>query len=215
MHEGEPINYRVEGGEKGNEQLESFMRELPNIDGFIDFSQLQRIGQGGTHDVYIFPQNPAFVIKLNRAVRGVLKDAFSVDPIDREAIDQHIEGENSRNEQLYKHFGQEHCLYEKVMLQKVSVEQDGVMQNTEGVISIQKASDVFKDPNQKDFCTGYTEQDPSMKQNKEVYDKMNKALLGNYEFDENDFLKCNENLRTFFELRTKTKNLRIVYENFY
>ncbi|MCB9808969.1 hypothetical protein H6776_01070 [Candidatus Nomurabacteria bacterium] len=67
---------------------------------------------------------------------------------------------------------------------KISVEQDGISQNIEGVISIQEASDIFKDPNKKDFITGYTEQDPSVEENREAYDKMNKALLGGGEFDE-------------------------------
>lgn len=119
--------------------------------------------------------------------------------------DEYAEGENSKNEQLYKHFGQEHCLREKVLVQRISVEQEGVSQNIEGVISIQEASDIFKDPNKKDFSTGYTEQDPSVEENREAYDKMNKALLGGGEFDEKDFLKFNEKLKPIFELADKDK----------
>ncbi len=195
------------GIESENTKIQSFISELPNKEGFIDFSQLQRVGHGGTHDVFIYPQNPTFVIKLNR---GALEKARSIGqaklpPEVRKMADEYVEGENSKNEQLYKHFGQEHCLREKVMVQKISVEQDGISQNIEGVISIQEASDIFKDLNKKDFSAGYTEQGSSVQENKEVYDKMNKALLSGGEFDEKDFLKFNEKLKPIFELVDKDK----------
>ncbi|MFA5360797.1 MAG: hypothetical protein WC320_02445 [Candidatus Paceibacterota bacterium] len=188
--------------ENRDAQIQSFISELPNKEGHIDFSQLQRVGHGGTHDVFIYPQNPKFIIKLNR---GVLEKALSVGqanlpPDVRQMADQYVEGENSKNEQLYEHFGQNHCLREKAMVQKISVEKDGVVQNIEGVISIQEASDIFKDPDRKDFSTGYTEQDPELGDNKETYERMNKALLGNGQFDEKDFLEFNNKLKSIFEL---------------
>lgn len=202
----EEIRNRL-GLENRDTQIQSFINELLNKEGFVDFSQLQRVGHGGTHDVYIYPQNPMFVIKLNR---DALEKAHSIGqaelpPEMRKMADEYAEGENSKNEQLYKHFGQEHCLCEKVLVQKISVEQDGVSQNIEGVISIQEASDIFKDPDKKDFSTGYTEQDPSVEENGGVYDRMNKALLGGDEFDEKDFLKFNEKLKPIFELVDKDK----------
>ena len=189
------------------EQIQSFVSMLPNKDGFIDFSQFQKIGNGGTHDVFIYPQNQIFVIKLNR---GILEKARSIgqtklSPEVQKIADEYVEGENSKNEQLYKHFGQEHCLREKVMVQKISIEQEGISQNIVGVISVQEASDIFKDPNKKDFSTDYTEQDPSVEENREVYDKMNKALLGDGEFDEKDFLKFNDKLKPIFDLIDKDK----------
>lgn len=195
------------GIESNDTKIQSFISELPNKEGFIDFGQLQRVGHGGTHDVFIYPQNPTFVIKLNR---GALEKARSIGqaelpPEVRKMADEYVEGENSKNEQLYKHFGQEHCLREKVMVQKIIVEQEGVSQNIEGVVSIQEASDIFKDPNKKDFSAGYTEQDPSVEENRGVYDKMNKALLGGGEFDEKDFLKFNEKLKPIFELADRDK----------
>ncbi|MBI2635006.1 MAG: hypothetical protein HYW79_00435 [Parcubacteria group bacterium] len=195
------------GIESEDIKIQSFISELPNKEGFIDFNQLQRVGHGGTHDVFIYPQNPAFVIKLNRSA---LEKASSIGqaelpPEIRKMADEYVEGENGKNEQLYKHFGQEHCLREKVMVQKISVEQNGISQNIEGVISIQEASDIFKDPNKKDFSAGYTERDPSIEENREVYDKMNRALLGGGEFDEKDFLKFNEKLKPIFELADKDK----------
>ena len=195
------------GIESEDTKIKSFIGELPNKEGFIDFSKLQRVGDRGTHDVFIYPQNPTFVIKLNR---GALEKARSIGqtelpPEVRTRADEYVEGENSKNEQLYKHFGQEHCLREKVMVQKICVEQEGLSQNIESVVSIQEASDIFKDPNRKDFSAGYTEQDPSVEENKEVYDKMNRALLGGGEFDEKDFLKFNEKAKPIFELVDKDR----------
>jgi len=190
------------GIENRNEQIQSFISELPNKEGHIDFSQLQRAGHGGTHDVFIYPQNPKFVIKLNR---DALEKALSVGqvnlPLDiRQMANQYVEGENSKNEQLYEHFGQNHCLREKAIVQKISIEKDGVPQDIEGVISIQEASDIFKDPNKKDFSAGYAEQDLELGKSKEIYDRMNKALLGKKEFDEKDFLEFNDKLKSIFEL---------------
>jgi hypothetical protein len=190
------------GIENRDAQIQSFISELPAREGHIDFSQLQRVGHGGTHDVFIYPQNPKFVIKLNR---GALEKALSVGqatlpPDDRQMADQYVAGENSKNEQLYEFFGQNHCLRETAMVQKISVEKDGVPHDIEGVISIQEASDIFKDPNKKDFSTGYTEQDPELGKSKEIYDRMNRALLGKEKFDEKDFLEFNDKLKSIFEL---------------
>ena len=190
------------GIENNDSQIHSFISELPNREGYIDFSQLQKVGHGGTHDVFIYPQNPKFVIKLNR---GALEKALGVGqstlpPEVQKMADQYIEEENGKNEQLYEYFGQKHCLREKAMIQKIRVEKDGNYQEIEGVISIQEASDIFKDPNKKDFSTGYAEQNPELGQSKEIYDQMNKALLGKGEFDEKDFLEFNDKLKTIFEL---------------
>lgn len=190
------------GIENNDSQINSFISELPNREGYIDFSQLQKVGHGGTHDVFIYPQNPKFVIKLNR---GALEKALSVEqstfpPELQKIANQYIKEENGKNEQLYEYFGQNHCLREKAMIQKIRIEKDGNYQEIEGVISIQEASDIFKDPNKKDFSTGYAEQNPKLGQNKEIYDQMNKALLGKGEFDEEDFLEFNDKVKTIFEV---------------
>lgn len=190
------------GSENREEKIRSFIGELPTREGHIDFSQLKRIGHGGTHDVFIYPHNSQFVIKLNR---GALEKAMSIGqenlpPDIRQMADRYVASENGKNEQLYEFFGQDHCLRETVMVGKISVEKDGAPQNFEGIISIQEASDVFKDPNRKDFSTGYTEQGSELGKNKEIYDRMNKALLGKEEFDEKDFLEFNDKLKSIFEL---------------
>jgi hypothetical protein len=186
---------------------QSFIDVLPKKEGSINFSQLRMIGHGGTHDVFICPQNPTFVIKLNRAVLEKLHsfEQAELSSEVRKIADEYVEGENSKREQLYKNFGQEHCLLEKVIIQKISINKDGVSQNLEGVISIQEVSDIFKDQNRKDFSTGYIEQNSSVEENKEVYNKMNKSLLCNDEFNENDFLKFSEKIRPIFELADQDK----------
>jgi len=196
------------GVDKASECFQSFIDELPNKDGFLDFSQLKKIGYGGTHDVFIYPQNSSFVIKLNRSA---LKKALSVGQSEllleaHKIAEQYIEGENSKYEELYKYFGEEHCLREKALIQKMSIEQNGAARNIEGVITIQEASGVFKNPNKKDFSVGYIEQNPILQQNKDTYDRMNNALLRNGEFSESDFLKFNKNLRSIFELVDQDKD---------
>ena len=207
---GEELREENDLEENKNTQRQSFINELPNKEGFVDFSQLQRIGHGGTHDIYVYPKNPAFVIRLNRSV---LEKAYGIGqaelpPEMRKTADEYVEDENSKNKQLYEHFGRKHCLREKVILQRISIEQNGVLQNIECVISIQEASDIFKDPNRKSFNTGYAEQDSSVEQSKEAYDRMNRALLGRGNFDENDFLKFNPQLKSIFELIDQDKEFK-------
>ena len=86
------------------------------------------------------------------------------------------------------------------MVQKISIQRDGILQNVESVISVQEASDIFGGPDKKDFGIGYIEQDLSAKKSTEIYDKMNNELLGNGEFNEGDFLEFNEKMSIIFEL---------------
>ena len=201
----EEIELSIESNK--DEKIQSFISKLPRKEGFINFDQLQKVGHGGTHDVFIYPQNPTFVIKLNR---GALEKVISIGqakllPEVRKIANEYTECENNKNKQLYKYFGQEHCLSEKIMVQKINFKKDGIPRNIEGVISIQEASDIFKNPNRKDFSTSYAEKDLSIKENRGSYDKMNKALLSDGKFNEKDFFEFNEKLKPIFELVDKDK----------
>lgn len=194
-----------------NRHLKLFLTELPRTDGFIDFSQLQRVGRGGTHDVFIYPKNPSFVIKLDKwALKKAIDVAKSKLPIEiRAAAERYTEDENNKNEELCQYFGQEHCLREIASVQKIKFEQDGVIQNIEGVIIIQKASDLFKNIDSQDFGTQgyYLEKDSiAIEQNKNIYERMNNALFSDGEFIENDFLKLYQQLILIFNLIDKDSN---------
>lgn len=162
---------------------------------------MEKIGQGGTNDVFKYP-NEDFVIKLNRDILQKLLDAnrenISIDF--REKVEEYIKIENAKNEQLYECFGKENCLCERVIMKEISIEKDNIIQNIEGIISIQEASNIFKESTKKDFSVGYVEQSPKFEKNKETYDQMNKSLLGNEKFNEKDFLEFNDKMKPIFEL---------------
>lgn len=183
-------------------QIQSYINQLPKNGDYIDFSKLQKIGNGGTHDVFIDQNNPTFVIKLNR---DALEKASSLGQSEwsdetQKKVNEYVEGENYKNKQLYKSFGIENCLSEKMMIAKINIERNNVAQNINGVISIQEASDVFKNQTKKDFSMGYIEKDKLFKENKDAYDGMNRALLGSADFNEKDILLFNEKLKPIFEL---------------
>ncbi|MEI6835530.1 MAG: hypothetical protein WCK59_01740 [Candidatus Falkowbacteria bacterium] len=183
-------------------QIQMYIDALPKNKDYIDFSKLQKIGSGGTHDVFIDPNNPNFVIKLNR---NALEKASSLSQSDwsdetQKKVNEYVEGENDKNKQLYKFFGVENCLSEKVMMAKINIEHNNESQNINGVISIQETSDVFKNPTKKDFSIGYVEKGELFKENKDVYDDMNRALFGSADFSEEDVLLFNEKLKPIFEL---------------
>jgi hypothetical protein len=86
------------------------------------------------------------------------------------------------------------------MMAKINLEHNNLSQNINGVISIQEASDIFKNPTKKDFSMGYIEKGKLFNENKDVYDDMNRALLGSADFNEKDILLFNEKLKPIFEL---------------
>lgn len=192
------------GAENINEKMESFLKDLPNINGYLDFGKLKKIGGGGTHDVYAYPENQSFVIKLNKnALDGALKiGQAEFSPENRKLAEEYLENENQKNDQLYEYFGNANCLREKVLTQKLAIETGEDLKKIEGVISLQEASDIFNDPERIDFSTDYAEKDSFIgeAENEEAYEKMNDSLLGGKEFDEKYFLKFNEKLRKVFEL---------------
>lgn len=197
--------------EKTKEKFQAFVAELPTNDGFIDFNQLQRKGGGGTHDVFVYPKNKSFVIKLNR---GVLEKSLSVgqsvlSPEMRQKAEQYVDNENQKNKQLYQYFGQEHCLRDEVTIQKISIENEGIIKNIESPVIIQEASIIFQDPNRKDLSTDYVEKNLS-EHDGEAYYKMNQALFergrANEKYFEKHFLKLNDKFRPTFELIDKDKN---------
>lgn len=147
-------------------------------------------------------------MKLDRAVldRVISSGQSELSPEMRQSAEKHISEGNDENEELYQHFGQEHTLREKLAIQKISVEQDGEVRNIEGIVTIQEASDVFEDPTKKDLSTGYIEKDESIEQDRETYEAMNKALLSDGEFNEEDFLKFNDKLRSIFELADRDES---------
>ena len=187
---------------KRDARIEKYINSLLKKEEFIDFSKLQKLGQGGTNDVFSCKKNSNFVIKLSREAldKAIELSESPWSNETRQAVNEFVEDENNRSEQLYKYFGAENCLSEKVMVAKISVEYNNWPRDIEGLILIQEVSDVFKNPTKLEFSTGYAERSPMFKKNKDVYDKINTALLGHGEFNEKDIFVFNEKLIPIFEL---------------
>ncbi|MEI7890444.1 MAG: hypothetical protein WCI36_00590 [bacterium] len=195
------------GAENKDASFDSFATELPRNGEHINFGELQKVGNGGTHDVFISPQNPSFAIKLNRGILNTIINSGQSEfiPEMQQNAEKLVTEKNAEYDQLYKYFGQKHCLRERMQIQKISVEKDGEIKNIEGLISIQESSDVFKDPNKKDFSASYAET-MLTEENKESYEMMNEALLADGDFKAEDFLKFNEKLAPIFDLIEKDKD---------
>lgn len=182
--------------------IKNFINELPRIDNAINLQSLHKLGQGGTHDVLMDPQNQKFVVKLNR---GLLEKAKAINQQElsldiQQQVNEYIENENHKYEELYKYFGNDHCIREKVITEKINIGEPNAPQPISAIISVQEASDVFTNPTKQDFGTTYIEKDPLLDQKKEIYDRMNEALLGEGEFNEQDYLELNEKAKPIFEL---------------
>lgn len=182
--------------------ISAFINELPHIDNAINLQSLHKLGQGGTHDVFMDQQSPKFVVKLNR---GLLEKAKAINQQElsldiQQQVNKYIENENHKYEELYKYFGNEHCIREKVIAEKINVGEPSAPQPISAILSVQETSDVFTNPTKQDFGTTYIEKDSLLDQKKEIYDRMNEGLLGGGEFNEKDYLELNEKVKPIFEL---------------
>lgn len=185
-----------------NNNINTFINELPRANDGIDFHNLNKLGQGGTHDVFIDQHSPKYIIKMNRAL---LEKAKAINQYDlsldiQQQANEYIENENHKYQELYKYFGNEHCIREKVIAEKINIGEANAPQTISTILSVQEASDVFTDPTKQDFGTTYIEKDPLLDRKKKIYDRMNEGLLSDGEFNEQDYLELNEKVKPIFEL---------------
>lgn len=188
-----------------NQSIEHFVNELPRVDGFIDFSQLKKIGHGGTHDVFIYPENENFVVKLNREVLGYIlrRKKEKLDAVAKAYAEDHVKNMNTENARLYSHFGSDNCLVEDIRISKIRMDGkniEGPIDVMEGLVTVQHATTAFHNPTKLDLSTGYTEKDPSTSQLMEEYGAMNAGLLGNSDYDEEVFFRFHNKMDETFKL---------------
>lgn len=202
MNELKTVEFvRPDDAEAMQKGIDEFLKEITDSTGVVDLSQLKKIGQGGTHDVYISPNNDNFVIKIDRWIlnKAINQGQLIISPEMRNEVEAYVDNENHKNELLYKYFNKANCLKEREMIRKIKTEVGMESIEVETLISIQEGSKVFADKDKKDYSTSYAEKNIT-DETKEFYLKMNDALLGNSDFDETDFLQFNEKLEAIFEL---------------
>jgi hypothetical protein len=90
---------------------DAFVSGLPKVNGAVDFSKLQKIGSGGTHDIYQDPNNPKFVVKINRGHLEADANTFS-------RVQGFIDRKDSENKTLYGAFGSDNCARERMVVAK-------------------------------------------------------------------------------------------------
>jgi len=116
----------------------------------IDLSNLEKMGDGGTHDVYSIPENDKLVIKINREIMKSLLEAhcYKLTGMNRNKAKLRIDQENKAFKDLYKQFGESNCLKENAFIRKVRTS-DG--QELETMVNIQEKSEIYKKPDLVDF----------------------------------------------------------------
>lgn len=148
----------IAAAESKEDPMRTYLDNLPKTNGCIDFSKLQKIGSGGTHDVYQLDGDSKYVIKINRGVLAKVKELGTPKTLAGKLSDQaeaYIKEKNVENEALYKRFGRDNCIKEKAVRAKVSLPTAEGSEETETVVSIQEKSDVFKIKDTVDFGTDY------------------------------------------------------------
>jgi|GEM_PF-4128778 len=97
--------------DKFYKETDPFVSSLPSVNGAVDFSKLQKIGSGGTHDVYRDANNPRFVVKVNRGHLQADANLFS-------RAQGFIDNKDQENHTLYRAFGHENCAKERMVVSK-------------------------------------------------------------------------------------------------
>lgn len=137
-----------------------FLENLPKVDGYVDFTKLKKVGNGGSHEVFQSPEDPRFVIKIGH---GVLKRSAELgrtfDPESKKLADRYIEDKNSKNKALYAAFGDQACLKEDPKIIKARIKLDGKTVETETFVILQESTDLFSRKDILDFSNGYREVD--------------------------------------------------------
>lgn len=90
---------------------DAFVAGLPKVNGAVNFSKLQKIGSGGTHDIYQDPNNPKFVVKINRG-------HLAADANDFSRAKGFIDNKDRENKALYGAFGSDSCARERMVVAK-------------------------------------------------------------------------------------------------
>lgn len=91
--------------------VNSFVNGLPRKQGAVDFSKLEKIGKGGSHDVYRDPNNPTFVVKIDR-------DHLAADANTFKRAQEYVDQRNKKNDGLYGGFGYKNCARESMFITK-------------------------------------------------------------------------------------------------
>lgn len=146
-------------------EVAQFLKALPQTaNGAIDLTQMKKIGQGGTQDVYVLEDGPSpFVIKVNRA---------SLKMKSNERLEKY-KTDNAAYQALHQSFG-DHCTVEQLLLRDV-VDDSGTKN---AIISVADFEVGF----QKDSKLGLQASDfewdmVTIAKNLNAYDNMLKSVL--------------------------------------
>lgn len=141
----------IAAAETEADSIQTYLDSLPRINECIDFSKLQKIGSGGTHDVYQSAVDQRYVIKIDRSILAKVKESGSTTA----KAETYIKERNEENEALYDRFGRNNCIKERVIRAKVYIPAPQGPAEIETVISVQEKSDIFTIKDAVDFGTGY------------------------------------------------------------
>lgn len=148
----------IDDHESKQDTFQRYLEQLPKVNGAIDLSQFNKIGSGGTHDVYQFENDQSCVVKIDRGVLAKIKEWGYPRKLTGELAEQadsYIQKKNADNDTLYKHMGQDGCIKEKAVKAKITIPTENGPIETETVVVVQEKSEAFAIKDAVDFGTDY------------------------------------------------------------
>ncbi len=191
------------------EEAIAFLDTLPRRAGAIDLSQLEKIGSGGSHDVFSYGTGN-YVLKIHRSTLTVFEDVRDVTPDIVRRTWGRVDDKRKMNEKVYEEFGVENCLVEEYVLD--SVVNEGKTQNT--LVTIQEKSEAFKAKEKADFSSEYIDKEHATHP---IADEDYEALLAPLtkdDFDRSVFIKNQSSFEKIFKLIDEDESFRKVITQF-
>ena len=153
-----------------------FLASLPRRDSAIDVDALEKIGRGGAHDVYGHHGDRRFVLKVNHRLLERVQRSQSGPKEMLARLERNVGEQNARNKEVYDAFGEEDCLVEDLVLDKVLIHEDGSEKIVTTILTLQEKTHAFSDATKFDFSGPYTERETS-KISTEDYIKLTRPLF--------------------------------------
>lgn len=161
--------------------VESFLKDITDSDGVIDISKLEKIGVGGTHDIFRSKLHPELLFKVMRETAGKNTDELG----------RHLQMHDDLCEVLYETFNTSRCIVEKRSIKNIK-NLNSNNEATAAIVSVVPFDSCFESKEKFGFNVTPVELDPCLiESRRHLYQTANKELLGDKQVKPSSYVMKN------------------------
>jgi len=189
--------------------IESFLRDITDANGVIDVSTLEKMGGGGTHDIFRSRLHPELLFKVMRDTAGKNEDEIS----------RHLQMHDDQCEVLYETFGTSRCIVENRSIKPIK-NYNSNDKTQVAIISVVPFDSCFESKEKFGFNVSPIELDPFLIESRpHLYQIANKELLGGKHIKPspyvmNNYPLLNPQFENIFKLLDTEPSLVVVMREF-